>query len=315
MAEVIWVEVQARPSESPVRHRLTQPEIRIGRAYDNDIVLDDPHVAPAHLRLFRDETGALRVEDLGSRNGLYLDRSKTRITGTTLDGTETLRIGRTRLAIRTVDHPVPPELPIIRERRVWPLAILFVLLILGLEMTSAWSNDPGIPNAGRYLNGLLPYLVATSIWTGVWSMISRVFSGTARIERHAVIAFGALFIFSVIDEFGDIGAFAFSAPALASLDYWAGWSLVAIAIYLHLRIVGPGRAALKLSGAVAVAAVAFIYRLIMLSDSQAVIPPSFVHRLLPPSFRATPLKTEDAFLAETRSIKETLDKARSEEPK
>jgi len=315
MAEVIWVEVQARPNEPPVRHRLTQTEIRVGRAYDNDIVLDDPHVAPAHLRLFRDETGALRVEDLGSRNGLYLDRSKTRITGTALNGTETLRIGRTRLVIRTADHPVPPELPIVRERRVWPLAILFLVLILGLEMVSGWLNDPSIANPGRYLNGLLPYLAFTAIWTGIWSLISRVFSGAARIERHAVIAFGALFVFSVIDELGDISAFAFSAPLLATVDDWSEWILIAIALYLNLRVIGPGRVALKLSGSIAVVVVAVIYRLIMLTDSQRVIPPSFVHRLLPPSFRATPLKTEDAFLAETRSIKETLDKARSQEPK
>ena len=32
----------------------------VSRAYDNDVVINDPYVAPHHIRIFRDESGAGR---------------------------------------------------------------------------------------------------------------------------------------------------------------------------------------------------------------------------------------------------------------
>src|SRR5207248_6489631 len=45
--------------------------VRIGRAPDNDIVIDDPTVSGAHAEL-RDEAGHWVVTDLGSTNGTYV---------------------------------------------------------------------------------------------------------------------------------------------------------------------------------------------------------------------------------------------------
>ncbi|HYC15496.1 MAG TPA: FHA domain-containing protein, partial [Stellaceae bacterium] len=78
MEEVTWIEVLGRHRDVVARLRFAGAEIRVGRAYDNDLVLDDPYVAPRHLLIRRETGGALVAEDLGSANGLYLDRGKTR---------------------------------------------------------------------------------------------------------------------------------------------------------------------------------------------------------------------------------------------
>ena len=70
---MIWVEILSRNHEIAARFRLPVAEARIGRGYTNDVIVDDPYVAPEHLRLFRDEAGQLVVEDLGSANGIYLN--------------------------------------------------------------------------------------------------------------------------------------------------------------------------------------------------------------------------------------------------
>lgn len=57
--------------------------IRIGKANDNDFILDDPHVSRHHARLIRQEDGAWLLEDLSSTNGTFvndLQVSKKRIT-------------------------------------------------------------------------------------------------------------------------------------------------------------------------------------------------------------------------------------------
>ncbi len=47
--------------------------IRIGKADDNDYVVDDPHVSRHHARITRVEDGGLLLEDLGSTNGTFVN--------------------------------------------------------------------------------------------------------------------------------------------------------------------------------------------------------------------------------------------------
>ena len=47
--------------------------IRIGKANDNDFVVNDVHVSRYHARLIRDENGRLFIEDTDSANGTYVN--------------------------------------------------------------------------------------------------------------------------------------------------------------------------------------------------------------------------------------------------
>ncbi|MDR1379873.1 MAG: FHA domain-containing protein [Tannerella sp.] len=48
-------------------------KIRIGKAADNDFVIDDPQVSRYHAQLTRDEKGNLLLDDLGSTNGTFVN--------------------------------------------------------------------------------------------------------------------------------------------------------------------------------------------------------------------------------------------------
>lgn len=47
--------------------------IRIGKASDNDFVVNDPHVSRYHAKLVREEGGYWLLEDLGSTNGTFVN--------------------------------------------------------------------------------------------------------------------------------------------------------------------------------------------------------------------------------------------------
>ncbi len=71
--------------------------IKIGRAADCQLILDDDYVSTRHAQIVRTDTGYL-VEDLGSTNGTYLNNE--RITAAAPFGTaDTLRIGRTLMVV------------------------------------------------------------------------------------------------------------------------------------------------------------------------------------------------------------------------
>lgn len=77
---------------------LTNAQITIGRAPDSTLVIADDYASSRHARLYPSD-GAWIVEDLGSTNGTWIDR--TRITSPTiLQPGVPLRIGRTALQLQ-----------------------------------------------------------------------------------------------------------------------------------------------------------------------------------------------------------------------
>ena len=78
--------------------QLGTAQVTLGRAPDSTLVIDDDYASSRHARIYLSE-GSWVVEDLGSTNGTWIDR--TRITQPTVlpPGTP-LRIGRTTLQLR-----------------------------------------------------------------------------------------------------------------------------------------------------------------------------------------------------------------------
>ena len=58
-----FVEVLDRSGALTARHRIIGLPVRIGRGYDNDVIVDDPFLAPQHFAIeLRPEDGALVLE-------------------------------------------------------------------------------------------------------------------------------------------------------------------------------------------------------------------------------------------------------------
>lgn len=73
-------------------------QITLGRAPDSTIVVDDDYASSRHARIYEAD-GVWMVEDLGSTNGTWLDR--TRITAPTVIPVNTpIRVGRTTLQMQ-----------------------------------------------------------------------------------------------------------------------------------------------------------------------------------------------------------------------
>jgi ABC transport system ATP-binding/permease protein len=51
-------------------------ELSVGRAVDNDIVLDDPSLSRKHAKIYRRGVAELEIEDLGSSNGTFVNQRK-----------------------------------------------------------------------------------------------------------------------------------------------------------------------------------------------------------------------------------------------
>jgi pSer/pThr/pTyr-binding forkhead associated (FHA) protein len=92
---------------------LTSPRCTVGSSGESDLVVDDPSVSRTHV-LLEQLGGAWFVEDLGSRNGTYLNGQ--RITGRRVmrPGDE-LRLGLVRIVLRGLVSGSGPATSLVDE--------------------------------------------------------------------------------------------------------------------------------------------------------------------------------------------------------
>jgi hypothetical protein len=314
---MIWVEILSRHRDVAARHRLAGPEVRIGRGYDNDVIVDDPYVAVQHVRVFRDESGHLVAEDIGSANGMFLDRDKSRQARIVIDGERPIRVGHTYLRIRETSHMVPRERSGRLEGRAVPIALGAALgaAVLGLQALSVWVAEVDEPRASHYVQSLLGIGVLVVIWVAMWAILSRIFSGQARLERNLLIALTGVLAFLVYSEFAQFASFALTWRAPVTYDYVVMWSIVAASCFFHLRTVGPS--ALRLKGVVVVGLLALVIAAQTLTQSELHAEfgqQNYLRRLLPPSLRLAPVQDETAFFSEIEQLKTKLDRDRTDDP-
>jgi Inner membrane component of T3SS, cytoplasmic domain len=321
---MMWVEVLSRHHDVLARHRVSNESstIRIGRAYDNDVILDDPHVAPHHLTLMLDENHCWVAADAGSINGLYVDADKhqrRRVTSAVLSDDRVIAIGHTLLRVRTSDYAVAPERAMLAQNRItgsraWSLAFAVLAVLLIVSALQSWLGETGEPKPSRHLFAVLPPLVFLAIWAGSWALVSHQFSGFARFERHLLIASAGMLALTLLEVLVSAGAFSFSSVSLLEWNFVAAWLIFAVIIFYHLREVGPKRMRLKAITVAVLAALAIGAQWLNKSDQANNFGQvQYVRGLKPPSMRLVPARTDAEFLSGAEKLKVKLDRARTEE--
>ena len=81
-----------------VKELYPDTQVTIGRAPDSTLVIDDDYASSRHARIYPAE-GTWIVEDLGSTNGTWIDRTRI-TTPTVLPVGAPLRVGRTTLQVQ-----------------------------------------------------------------------------------------------------------------------------------------------------------------------------------------------------------------------
>ena len=128
---------------------LTMPELAVGRAVDNDIVLDDPSLSRKHAKIYRRGVAELEIEDLGSSNGSFVNQRKVG-RGVAHPG-DTLRFGElafrvegdTQHGTSAVTAELPREQVIALGAAAAVTLILLILMIVFLVRKPTPVQAPG----------------------------------------------------------------------------------------------------------------------------------------------------------------------------
>jgi len=315
MGAVMWIEVLSRHGEVAARERIEAPEARVGRAFDNDVVVDDPHVAPHHLRIFRGEDGELVAEDLGTLNGLYPEHGAKRVERLPLAREPGIRIGRTILRVHDAAHPVAPEKLLTPPRAHAEWAAGLGAALLAIMLLLEWLGLTTEPNPNVILLPMLGFATILVLWSGFWSLLSRVLFGQARFALQLRIALTAFVALVAWDQLSEYLAFGLAWRPIAEYSGLGAWALLAAACYAHLQSIGPRRMRLAMGVLVVLIAAGAVMQYAGKWEARRLAgQAATLGELRPPRFRLLPLASDDEFFKRTEPTRRKVDEARTQEP-
>jgi heme/copper-type cytochrome/quinol oxidase subunit 4 len=315
MSQSIFVEQLTPDGDVIHRTKVTHLPIRIGRAYDNDIILDDPHTAAHHAQIELSQLDELVISDLGSYNGIT--HANTRESFFVVDGDKTYRLGHSRLRIRTADYKVAAEVTDLTNHRWEGLLPAFtgLVLLLATGLLSTWLADLNQGTLSKYLLELVSVFGFAIGWSGIWALFSRLFTGHARFGRHLFIASAGLTLLELWEYLSGVIAYAFSWESLVVFTTAPVIAICGIVLYFHMRTAGnkrPGRLKIYLI-ALAILGSA-ITTTKKYQASNHFTDELYMGNIYPPVVRVSPDHSLEEFMEDMQSLKQTVDKARKENP-
>ena len=233
MDRVIVVEVLDRRGRVRERVRLSRLPAFVGRAYTNEVVLEDRFVSPRHAAISVTDAGAMTLEDLGSLNGVKAL------------GEDRFRIGETVLRLVDADAPVVPAEPLpadegglvhaLREPRPALGLVLASLLVFTLDAyLGAYYDTGAMPVASQALLGL----GAIALWSGIWAFVNRLLTHRFDYLRHFSCACLAAVSYVFVESISEHAEFILSSERIGvGLGVLGGAATTYFLLAAHLSVI------------------------------------------------------------------------------
>lgn len=312
MEAPIIIEILDRFGKIRERHKINQFPIRIGRAYSNDIILDDNYISPEHIELLIDGDGHVLISDLQSENGLFTLHPIQKRDLITAEDDQRIRIGHTDIRIRSENYP---------SRKTYidhgKPSILHFLLTNGFILPFIWLILAGITASYYYLQSskemtshtllveLLPIFVFVCIWALGWSVVSKAVTRKFYFSYHAILVSLVVCAFYIIESGFEYIEFLFPISDLSShLSILSDLGFTALLLYGHLR--QSTNLNKKHQRLTAIASTVIIVGLLnlttYLNQPEFTNQPVFSYILKPPAFAIRKAKSIDGFFANTENL-------------
>jgi hypothetical protein len=242
---VIFVEVLDRRGRVRERVRLSRLPATIGRSYTNDVIVPDRFVSPEHCSIRESDDGEIRVEDLGSLNGLRSLSGGSPVPSLSLRSGDRFRLGQTVLRLVEAGHLVAPAEPlpkdeggILQALRDGRLALGIIAMSVLAMVLDEYLDVYDHPGWVSVLNPVIIGLAALALWAGVWAFANRLLAHRFDFLRHLASACLAALVLVATRALSEYAEFMFSSRNAALLLEACGFACAILALLsTHLAII------------------------------------------------------------------------------
>ncbi len=218
--------------------------IRIGRAFDNDLILADPFISPHHLEVGINN-GLLYANEVGNENGVFYNKHHYWGRFIPIQIGEEVVIGNTKMRFFAKDSEVkktrllykmPGFIKFLSKDHVAVPFILIVILFISLTdyLLSGGAKDfPAI----KIVMDIIARFVFASMWCGFWALIGKVAKHSPKF-LFQMVTFFLIYVLYFLCSYGlnYIGYIFNMAFSLAMLQFLLFGIIFGILFYANLSI-------------------------------------------------------------------------------
>ena len=241
------LEIVDRAGHVQSRTRVEHLPFRIGRALDNDLILDDPYACAHHAQISGDDD--LQLIDCDSLNGSFQANEHSRRAQIALGSGLELRLGHTLLRFRGINEQIAATVPdplarsrwLGLDRLAWAVGAMLTSMVVITSNTLI--DSPQALRWGALLGSAVAPMIVLALWALSWSLVNRVVAHRFHYFGHLTIGACAVVAATLLESFSAYVGFALAGgSALGGLTTVIGAALISVVIFGHLRLISRGRA-------------------------------------------------------------------------
>ena len=233
-----------------VRERVSLDESSkiIGRAYDCQVIVDDPYVCPQHVKVTLAENGELLVEDIGSINGLSADRHGSKHAQLKLQPGDDCFIGWTKLRYHCRSEKVAParrdhSRQLVLSALLQPKFLALIIIIPFFQLLySTWLEQAREIEVYTLLLTPATVYIVLVIWASFWAVMGKLLVHRAMFFTHLAIVSAMTGLTTLIEGTTAYSVFVFDVDTIKNtVLYTTGFFITAATIYAHLHFASRGK--------------------------------------------------------------------------
>jgi len=301
------------------RHRLKQNEVSIGRNYQNDIILTDPHICPQHLSISFTQ-GTWRINDNNSINGTVLEKDnaeKQDAHQQEINDGDVIILGKSQLRILFKDHqvadtiafsPFESLIDFIRS----PMAVFTsIALFMLIAANITYLNQPTEANISQLFVGAFSKSLLFALWPAGVALVSHLTKHDPRILAQLGISFTFFILMWLSDLLEEILAFNSASNSLLGLfitllTIGLAFSLFWLNSYIGFHVSAKRRIAVAFSITTLLFGGTY---LLQYSQKPEFNPhPRYNATIMAPSYLIAPSNNVEAFIKDSNALFEQASK-------
>jgi pSer/pThr/pTyr-binding forkhead associated (FHA) protein len=309
------IEVLNRSGQVTQRVSYSGGVFRIGRAYDNDVIVGDPYVCAHHLALESTE-GKIVARDLESLNGSYHQASNRKFSEVALADGDVIQFGHSQLRFRSPGAPVAATWQDSARHGLLsvfdnPLAmIVSVLLAIAVLIADTVLETVERVGPGLLANELFYPLIGLLLWAGIWALLNRIITHRSNLHVHLAIASTGLVAIFLFGHMLEMLGFGLGLDPLVPYGKAIERILVlSLALYAHLGFATHGTAGSRaaLAGVVGILLVGVPTVSDILEQDRFNTLPELDPLLKPPAFQLRQGMSPERFFRDAEALQREVD--------
>lgn len=269
------------------RHKFSQPQISLGRGYNNDIILLDPHSCAEHAVLTLNEQQQWQLTDMDSVNGSHNQRGQRVSQQPITHSGQEFTLGRQRLRVLFSDHPVAATQPLQGTESLFrllssPLLLIVAMLLVALSMGyEFWLDGIGEESQWHKQLLLIPFaLLLFALWPLLLALWARFSGREPRLRAQLTLTFSLLVLWTCWQILAAVLNFNLNNSLLTVLlSYLLPTALLVGFFWLSFGLMSMQRRWLQISLTLVLSSMYWIYPWTQQQDQHYA--PQYQHQLLP----------------------------------